>query len=71
MDSCPSRPEWAHFLIPAIQEAVMRLLVGIIVAATLFVTSAGIASAGNSHCAGQSSNVNLPSGHVNDFAGCK
>jgi hypothetical protein len=49
----------------------MRLLVGIIVAATLFVTSAGIAAAGNSHCAGSSDNINLPSGHVNNFGGCK
>ena len=26
---------------------------------------------GNPHCAGSSDNVNLPSGHVNNFPGCK
>jgi hypothetical protein len=49
----------------------MRLVLGIIVAVTMFVASAGIASAGNPHCAGSSDNINLPSGHVNNFGGCR
>jgi hypothetical protein len=49
---------------------VMRLVLGIIVAVTMFVASAGIASAGNPHCNGQSDNASLGGGVHHNHPAC-
>jgi len=48
----------------------MRKIIAIVFAASLALASVGTAFAGNPHCAGNSDNVNLPSGHVNNFPSC-
>jgi hypothetical protein len=49
----------------------MRLVLGIIVAAAMFVASASIASADSSRCAGNSDNFQRPNGGVvQNHPGC-
>jgi hypothetical protein len=47
-----------------------RIVIAVLIAAMLLLGASATARADNPHCLGQSGNVGLPSGHVNDFGGC-